>query len=121
MAEVGRHTGTQARFLDGGDADGSSKDDLGSAAGGDVAGFVRSGAATNGELAAISRSKILGGKTANAFAPPRSARSKANTTCPKLLEKGHTAQECPKPNVDVKGWRCFVRGEPGGPTQSADA
>ena len=45
----------------------------------------------------------------------RLARSKADTTCPNCLEKGHASQECTKPNVDVKDRTGFNCSEPGHP------
>ena len=104
-------------LLDGGAGDDGAEDD--SDAGAELAILAQNGTVSDGQLAAFVRRQIAGGKRPWAAAQKgpkdreRPARSKADTTCPNCLEKGHTAQECTKPKIEVKDRRCFVCNEPG--------
>ena len=111
-------------LLDGGAADNGAEADSDSDVGAELAVLAQSGTVTDGQLAAFVRRHVSGGKkpwAARAAVTHKSAskdgerpaRSKADTTCPNCLEKGHAAQECPKPKIDVKDRKCFVCGEAG--------
>ena len=98
-------------LLEGGD-EGAAADDSELAAYAEIAALAKSGAPEE-ELHAFIRRKFPprkgkgGGKDTPAPERERPARSKADTTCPNCLAKGHTGQECTKPKVAVKDRACF--------------